>query len=120
MNDEDSVLGCAPLEISPHASRRLQQRGLRPQDVALAIGLGVLCHRAGAVFFFVGRRACWLEDRKLEGLTVVLDKQGRLLTAYKSARALRRIKAKRRYSRSVLWRRSAPWCFGGGRDAAWT
>lgn len=80
--------------ISRHASRRLAQRNLDPEDVGYVYAHGRLHHAAKALFVHLGRRDIPAEDRRndrwrrLEGTVLVLDPEAgeHLTTAYRNRR----------------------------------
>jgi hypothetical protein len=77
----------------------MQQRAIREIDIDRALAIGFRFHRAGAIFFFLGRQASALRVDRLNGLTVVLSPRGQVMTVYKNPRALKDLRSKARYSR---------------------
>jgi hypothetical protein len=78
--------------VSAHASRRLAQRNLTPDDVQYVYAHGRLHHNGKATFVYLGLRDIPLEDRRddrlrrLEGTVLVLDPATgcHLTTAYRN------------------------------------
>lgn len=87
------------LMFSVHARKRMQQRAIGETDIEKALDVGLRVHRAGAIFFFLGRRASELGHDGLNGLTVVLSPVGQVMTAYKNRRGLKAVKSKASYFR---------------------
>lgn len=91
--------------ISGHATRRMAQRNLKIDDIALVLRYGRCIHRTGARFYFLGRRDIpeGMEGR-LEPLvgTTVIAEGGQITTVYRNRRGLAKIKHK-----SKRMRRSA-------------
>ncbi|HWP42362.1 MAG TPA: DUF4258 domain-containing protein [Blastocatellia bacterium] len=85
------------LHISKHAVKRMAQRNVSVPEMATVVSLGRVKHRAGATFFFLGRRDVpegrMRELEKLIGTTVVIT-GNEILTVYRNRRALSSIKRK--------------------------
>ena len=85
------------LHISKHAEQRMAQRNICSQDIANVVQLGRIAYRAGAAFFFLGRRDVpdkrLRELEKLVGTTVVIA-ENEILTVYRNKRAISTIKRK--------------------------
>jgi hypothetical protein len=75
----------------------MAQRNVTAPDMAAVVSLGRVEHRAGATFFFLGRRYVpddrMRELEKLIGTTVVIA-GNEILTVYRNRRAMSRIKRK--------------------------
>lgn len=81
------------------------------------MGYGRTLHRAGALFYFLGRRdipehlAHDASVEKMAGTVLVFSADGtRLLTGYKNGSILHKIKRKPKYSRAAeirTWRRES-------------
>lgn len=89
--------------ITVHASERLAQRNLTPDDVHYVCAHGRQLHNGSAVFVHLGLRDIPLQDRKedrrrrLEGTVLVLDAETgqSLTTAYRNRQhGIRDIKRK--------------------------
>jgi hypothetical protein len=78
------------LIISKHARQRAWQRRILAQEIELAASIGRRIEQDGATLFFLGRRE--LERHKfisrgqerLEGTTVVVSRDGAVITAYRN------------------------------------
>jgi hypothetical protein len=80
------------------------QRNISHRDVGFAILYGRVLQRAGATFYFLGKKD--LPKRvqrrsRLDGMTVVMSPEGTLVTAYRNPRALRKIKHKAKYDQAI-------------------
>ena len=105
--------------VSAHASRRLAQRNLTPEDVQYVYAHGRLHHNGKATFVHLGLRDIPEEDRRddrlrrLEGTVLVLDATtGRhLTTAYRNRqRGSRDIRSKLKRAISTRSQRPSPVC----------
>ena len=88
-------------ELSRHARQRGAQSNLNERDVDLLRKYGVLEHRTGVRFYFVGKREVeryrLVEPRlaKLHDLVVVASKDDRkIITIYRNRKALKGIRRK--------------------------
>jgi hypothetical protein len=94
----------ASAEWSKHARRRGAQSNLRENDVELVRKYGVLERRTGVEFYFVRRREvkrfCDAEPRlsRLEGVVMVMSRDGVVITFYRNSKALRNIRRKHKFS----------------------
>ena len=75
--------------MSVHASQRMEQRRISPDDIATVIRYGRVLYANGAVFFIVGRheieRFCDIaEIKNLDGVHVVCNHLGVVITAYRN------------------------------------
>lgn len=85
-----------------HAQTRMAQRNLTLEDVYFVLENGQRIHRAGAIFFFLGKRnipeklRSDQEHVRLEGSVVVTSRRlPRIITVYRNrSNGLRRIKRK--------------------------
>lgn len=83
--------------LSQHARQRMAQRNLSRKDVGLVIRFGRKLYRAGAAFFFLGRRDVPKgREREFERLigTTVVAAEDEIVTTYRNDRAISRIKRK--------------------------
>lgn len=89
-----------PEQLSRHAIKRLSQRNIHMVDVSFVLQFGIQVHNGGALFVFLGSKNIPTEfqadDRiaKLEGTTLVMSRDGCLITAYRNKNALREIRKK--------------------------
>jgi hypothetical protein len=83
--------------VSRHAASRMAQRNIQPSDLSLVLRFGRVEYRAGAEFYFLGRRdipdGMELTLERLIGATVVVT-HGQIATVYRNRRALRAIRRK--------------------------
>lgn len=98
-----NVLGLSEISFTEHASYRMAQRNLSREAVQFVIEHGRRHHRAGACFFFLGKRDIPADSRqelaRLEGAVVVLNLNSRsVLTVYRNREGLRDIKRKTTYA----------------------
>ncbi len=100
----------AKVEWSRHAEHRGAQSNLSPNDVDLVRRYGVLEHRTGVRFYFVGRREVarfrHVEPRlrKLHDIVMIVSSDDcKVITIYRNCKALKDIrrKSKVRYSRAA-------------------
>jgi hypothetical protein len=85
------------LRMSVHCWRRMAQRNLTLSDVLVALKCGRRIHRAQADFWFLGYRDCPSGLERLEGLTVVVERNC-IKTCYRNRHAIGKLKKKpRRY-----------------------
>jgi hypothetical protein len=105
--------------VSAHASRRLAQRNLTPDDVQYVYAHGRLHHNGKAMFVYLGLRDIPEADRRddrlrrLEGTVLVLDPTTgcHLTTAYRNRqRGSRDIRRKLKRSISARVQTSPPEC----------
>ncbi|RMG65554.1 MAG: DUF4258 domain-containing protein [Calditrichaeota bacterium] len=93
------------LQFTPHARKRMHQRGIKMADVQLALARGQRIYARDTLFVFLGRRQ--LIDlgnlaERLEGLTLVIDpKTKTLLTVFRNRRFTRKIRYKPRHRARV-------------------
>lgn len=87
-----------------HAQARIDSRRIGPDTVGTVMKYGRTLRRAGALFYFLGRRdvpqhlARDAHVEKMVGTVLVFSADGsRLLTGYKNISVLRKIKRKQRY-----------------------
>jgi Domain of unknown function (DUF4258) len=85
------------LHISKHAEQRMAQRHVSTQDIVNVVQLGRSEYRAGAAFFFLGRRDVpdqrMRELEKLVGTTAMIA-ENEILRVYRNQRAISMIKRK--------------------------
>lgn len=83
--------------LSRHAAVRISQRNIRAEDIAFVMRFGRHLHNGGALFVFLGQRNIPDEYRtddriaKLEGTTLVMSRDGCLITAYKNKKGLKKV-----------------------------
>jgi len=87
--------------ILPHTKRRMNERGITPKMVELALNFGRRIHAPGTLFYFVGKRdmkkiTCFSRDvDRLEGTTLVLDPgENVVITCFKNKNFLKSIRQK--------------------------
>ena len=91
------------MEITAHAELRISQRGIQEDDLSLLLEYGTRVNNGGAVFVFMRKRdiprdLSGSKQRKLEGLTAILDSDSLdLISTYKNKRALSEIRRKYKY-----------------------
>lgn len=99
------------LQFSAHALIRMAQRGISSQEIEYVCEHGRCFHRAGSVHYFLGKKDIPRDDqinadiRKLEGTTVLLDRETRsvVLTVYRNKQAPKKIRRKEKHDlRKVL------------------
>lgn len=95
--------------LSQHASRRMSQRGISPDLLALAMRYATRIHTAGALVLFVRKRdipetvPAQIKDR-LEGLTIIAEPESHvIITSYRNRKALRTIRKKRKYRSQIRY-----------------
>lgn len=87
--------------ITQHARERINQRGLSPAIVQAALTYGRIVHARGAEIHVIGRKEIERYESKginlspLEGVQVVCNKGGAVLTAYRN-RDFRGLRSRRR------------------------
>ena len=91
----------AQVVVSRHAKRRGAQSNLSDQDIELVRRYGVLEHRTGVRFYFVGRREVEryrdVEPRlaKLHDIAMIVSSDGLVvITVYRNRKALKDIRRK--------------------------
>lgn len=88
------------LRISHHSRKRSQQRGIRPEDIALAMTYGVWIQKQGLNYYVVKEADLPAElehpvRARIRHLIVITnDRTNCLVTCYKHANGLRNIKKK--------------------------
>ena len=95
-----------PLPLTKHARARMQQRRLSDHMIAMVMTYGRLARVRGAEIFAIGKREVeqyLTEDvdlSKYQGVQVVCDPEGAILTAYRNSdfRGLRQ-QSRRRHHR---------------------
>lgn len=95
------------VDFNRHAVRRMAQRNLTFADIYTVIRLGQKIYRAGAIFYFLGRRDVPEgKEKRLEKLigTTVIRHKNSVVTAYRNRRAIGTIKrkSKRKHIKSEL------------------
>lgn len=103
----------ATVQITKHAQQRLSQRAIDMDAVSIALNLGLKIEQNGATVHFLGRRQCPRglsrdEADGLEGTTVVLGRDGNVVTVYRTQR-LPRVIRRRRPRRRSHRRTVSPW-----------
>src|SRR5947209_18670617 len=80
--------------LTKHATVRRAQRSISSFAVGVAIKAGLQRHLDGCVVYFLGRRQLEglklepQERERLEGGTVILSREGRVITTYKNRNGL--------------------------------
>lgn len=88
------------MKLTPHARRRLAQRGISEQELRYAAMHGEYLCRTGITFVFLPRCNIPMSHRRvgdiarLEGLTILISRSGWVKTAYINPRASRIIRQK--------------------------
>lgn len=98
------------LQFSTHALIRMAQRGISSQEIEYVCEHGRRFHRGGSVHYFLGKKDIPREDqqiadiRKLEGTTVLLDRETQrvVLTVYRNKHAPKKIRRKEKYQLNKL------------------
>lgn len=94
--------------LSQHALVRMQQRGIRPTDVALVVQYGRRIHAKGLTFYVVGRKEVQRQASQgrnisdLAGLQVLIEEEkGLVITTYRNTdfHAIRSTARDRRHRR---------------------
>jgi hypothetical protein len=85
------------LPATPHALRRMCQRRIDGTAVSLALQLGLEIEQDGAAVYFLSRRSVPRDvgphmRHRLEGTTVVLSRDGQVITVFKTRRLPRRLR----------------------------
>lgn len=88
------------MQITKHAGERLSQRNIDMNAVSLAVDFGLKIEQNGATVHFLGRRQLPRgltrdEADELEGTTVVLGRDGGVITVYRTHRLPRIIRRRR-------------------------
>ncbi len=91
-----------PLDFTAHARKRQAQRNIPPELVDYILRWGTVLQRTGVTFVVLRRKdivaippADRLPDiEKLNGLVVILDEYGRVITCYHDPEAFRDIRKK--------------------------
>lgn len=94
--------GLANHPVIQHAAVRMQQRGISPELVGLVLRYGRTIHSRRAVYRVIGRKevsrfgAQGVDLSRAEGVHVLLDADGAILTTYRNhdLRAIRPSKRK--------------------------
>ncbi|MEO8284965.1 MAG: hypothetical protein ABI670_00820 [Chloroflexota bacterium] len=91
----------AKVELSRHARHRGAQSNLSDRDIDLVRRYGVLEHRTGVRFYFVGKREveryCCVEPRlrKLHDIVLIVSSDDTcVITVYRNRKALKDIRRK--------------------------
>ncbi|MGY0193514.1 DUF4258 domain-containing protein [Leptothrix sp. BB-4] len=111
-HDADPQLDRKPV-LSHHAEVRMQQRGIRRNDIELAVQYGRRIHSKGLTYYVVGRKEVerhaqhGLDISSLSGLQVLVrEEEGLVVTTYRNtdfrairttARSKRRMKIQSRH-----------------------
>jgi len=89
-------------KFTKHAKLRMAQRAICEDLIELTLRLGREVYAKGAVIVLVGHRevaelqGIFPEIRELEGLHVVLDRSGAIVTAYRNRERIYRKRRRRR------------------------
>lgn len=89
------------LPSTAHGGWRLKQRAIRHDAIMLALRRGEEINQDGAMLFFLGRRHLpdWMNEEEAagyEGTTVVLGRDGKLITTYRTKRLPRELRRRGR------------------------
>ena len=95
------------LHYTNHAIKRMSKRSLTSADIEYVIDHTRPIHKAGAVFFFLGKKQIPHYDRRdntlrrLEGTTVLVDSLStwNVITVYRNREAIKDIRRKAKYDR---------------------
>ena len=88
------------MQITQHAQKRCAQRNIDEQALKIVLRYGRKLHRTGVIFYFLGWSDLPLELRKkdhfarLQGTTLLVSKEGELITAYRDRTGWRKIRKK--------------------------
>ena len=91
--------------VTHHARERMNQRCITDEAIRTAIDCGRELHLRGALIYAVGRREIEFFQRQgldlsaFDGIQVVCDKTGRIITTYRN-RDFRGLRMRRRLRRS--------------------
>lgn len=91
------------LQVSEHAHIRCAQRQIRPECIAFIKKHGRKFRRTGIMFYFFGKRDIPKVLRhddlysKLVGVTLLVGRDGELITAYRNPNGLKAIRKKTKY-----------------------
>ena len=92
-------------QMTEHAHRRVQQRGLSPKAIDYILKHGKVYYRAGAVFYYLRDRDIPDQDKKekkisrLAGTAVVASQDKDIITVWRNRdKGLKQIKCKPVYS----------------------
>lgn len=94
---------------SDHAGKRMAQRNISLEDIDFVLDHGQRLHKAGAVFFFLGKsdipRKWQRRFERLEGTTLVMSTEtSTLITVYRNRqKGLRHVKRKADRSSQPHW-----------------
>lgn len=92
-----------PPTLSYHAQQRLAQRNLDQRAIDYVLKHGRLIRRTGVQFYVLGARDVPLQDRRrssisrLIGTTILVARDGTIITVYRNRRTLRAIARKRKH-----------------------
>lgn len=88
------------MKFSAHAQSRMSQRRINRSAVSLVLTYGRVIHCTGASFHFLGERDLpghlVREHQRLIGTTVVISRDGEVITVYKNRDAISTIKRKKK------------------------
>ena len=78
------------LPMTTHVRTRMQQRGIRPDDVEAALSYGRAINARGMTFFVIGHKevrkysARGIDLGNLAGIQVLVSREGAIVTTYRS------------------------------------
>lgn len=107
---EDLTGDTSTPDLTKHASIRMQQRGIRREDVDAALSYGRRIHAKGLTFFVIGDKEVrryldkGIDLARIVGLQVLVSRDGSVVTTYRS-RNLHAIRATPRAHRHTRTRR---------------
>lgn len=109
------------VSLTRHARKRGARRNVAPDAVEYVLEHGRMIQRTGVLFFFLGRRdipscdRCASWSSRLEGVIVIISREGAVITVYRDRRGLRAIERKMKYR---LCARKQPLADEGADDGA--
>jgi hypothetical protein len=107
---ENLELNTSIPDLTKHASVRMQQRGIRREDVDAALAYGRRIHAKGLIFFVIGDKEVrqymdkGINLAQLVGVQVLVSREGSVVTTYRS-RDLHAIRATPRSNRRAHTKR---------------
>ncbi|NML48027.1 DUF4258 domain-containing protein [Ramlibacter sp. G-1-2-2] len=87
---EDLTWDTSIPDLTKHASIRMQQRGIRREDVDAALAYGRRIHAKGLTFFVIGEKEVrryldkGIDLAQMVGVQVLVSREGAVVTTYRS------------------------------------